>query len=52
MCVRHQDGFELVGLEEKPAPVALLEFLASLIETAIDENSGVAPLEVRAAPCH
>jgi ElaB/YqjD/DUF883 family membrane-anchored ribosome-binding protein len=52
MGMGHQNRLELMGFEGEPASIALLELLITLIETAIDKNTGIAPFEVRAAPRH
>ncbi|MEJ2086667.1 MAG: hypothetical protein P8Y44_13505 [Acidobacteriota bacterium] len=40
--MRQDDGLQLRRFEEKLAPIQLLELLRSLVETAIDQDLGIA----------
>ena len=45
VSVRQQDRRQLVRLEDELAPVALLELVVALVETAVDQQPGVAPAQ-------
>ncbi len=49
MGVGEDDGVDLLRPERERAPVALLELVVALEETAVDEQAGVAELEQGAA---